>query len=98
VAERRPLVLVGGEPQELGSGDALPASAVPAATLNGRGTTAEKPAAAAANAGHLYFDTTLGKMQRSNGTTWEDCEGAGSSSSGVSLGTALILAGAFSNV
>lgn len=39
---------------------------------HGRGTTAAKPAAAASNAGYLYFDTDLGKLQRSNGSAWED--------------------------
>lgn len=40
--------------------------------VHGRGTTAAKPAAAAANEGYIYFDTDLVKLQRSNGTTWED--------------------------
>lgn len=89
MATRIPLVLVDGEPQQLPSGDALPAAAVPVPT--GRGTTAQKPEAATGNAGWLYFDTTLGKMQRSNGTTWDDCEGAGGTSGGVSLGLVIAL-------
>lgn len=40
--------------------------------VHGRGTTAAKPAAAAANEGYIYFDTDLGKLQRSNGATWQD--------------------------
>ena len=91
MAERRPLVVIGGRVQEIASGDSLPAAAVPAATIIGRGTTAQKPAAAAGNAGWLYFDTTLGKLQRSNGTDWEDCEGAAGTSGGVSLGLVIAL-------
>lgn len=37
----------------------------------GRGATGSKPAAAAANEGYLYFDTTLGQLQRSNGSAWQ---------------------------
>jgi hypothetical protein len=44
------------------------------ATAIGRGTTAAKPAAAAANEGYLYYDTDLDKLQRSNGSTWQDVE------------------------
>lgn len=40
-------------------------------TVHGRGTTAAKPAAAAANEGYLYQDTTLGRLERSNGATWD---------------------------
>ena len=43
--------------------------------VHGRGTTAAKPAAAAANEGYLYFDTTLVRMERSNGATWDVVEG-----------------------
>lgn len=89
MAERRPLVVIGGRVQEIASGDSLPAAAVPVPT--GRGTTAQKPAAATGNAGWLYFDTTLGKLQRSSGTDWEDCEGAGGTSGGVSLGLVIAL-------
>lgn len=88
MAERKPLVVIGGRVQEIASGDSLPAAAVPVPT--GRGTTAQKPAAAG-RAGWLYFDTTLGKMQRSNGTTWEDCEGAAAAAGGVSLGLVIAL-------
>lgn len=42
-----------------------------------RSTTAAKPAATAVDAGTLYFDTDLGKLQRSSGTAWEDVEGTG---------------------
>lgn len=42
--------------------------------VHGRGTTAAKPAAAAANEGYLYFDTTLTRLERSNGTTWDVIE------------------------
>jgi hypothetical protein len=52
-------------------------AALPWATVHGYGTTAAKPAAAAGNAGWLYFDTDLEKFQRSNGTAWEDIGGAG---------------------
>ena len=45
-------------------------------TVHGRGTTAAKPAAAAANEGYLYFDTDLDKLQRSNGSAWQDVERA----------------------
>jgi hypothetical protein len=41
--------------------------------ISQRGTTAAKPAANSVDVGSLYFDTDLGKMQRSNGTSWEDC-------------------------
>jgi len=90
MAERRPLVVIGGRVREIASGDVLPSAAIPASAINGRGTTESKPAASAANVGWLYYDTTLGKLQRSNGTTWEDCEGDGSSS-GVSIGLVLAL-------
>ena len=50
-----------------GGSDALPWT-----TIHGRGTTGAKPAAAAGNAGYLYFDTTLTKLQRSTGSAWED--------------------------
>lgn len=53
---------------------------LPWTTIHGRGTTAEKPTAAATNAGYLYYDTTLSKLQRSNGTTWEDVSEAGGGS------------------
>lgn len=57
-------------------------------TLIGRGTTASKPAAAAANEGYIYFDTDLDKLQRSNGTSWDDVERADpSAGSGVDSGT-----------
>ena len=46
--------------------------ALPWTTIHGRGTTGAKPAAAAGNAGYLYFDTTLTKLQRSTGAAWED--------------------------
>ncbi len=47
----------------------------------GRGTTAAKPAAATGNAGYTYFDTDLGKLQRSDGATWQDiAEAVGGSS------------------
>ena len=52
---------------EAGGADALSWT-----TIHGRGTTAAKPTAVGANAGYLYFDTTLGKLQRSTGATWED--------------------------
>lgn len=45
-------------------------------TIIARGTTAAKPAAAAANEGYLYFDTDLDKLQRSNGSAWQDVERA----------------------
>lgn len=37
-----------------------------------RGTTAAKPAATAVDVGTLYFDTDLSKMQRSDGSAWQD--------------------------
>jgi hypothetical protein len=43
------------------------------ANVIGRGPTVSKPAADSVPVGSLYFDTDLEKMQRSNGTTWEDC-------------------------
>jgi hypothetical protein len=49
----------------------------------GRGDTASKPAANTVPAGTLYFDTTLVKMQRSNGTDWQDVEGAGGGGGGA---------------
>jgi len=41
--------------------------------LIGRDITANRPAAA--KPGRLFFDTTLGKMQRDNGSSWDDVEG-----------------------
>lgn len=55
------------------------ADPLPWATIHGRGTTASKPAVAASNAGYLYFDTDLGKMQRSNGSAWQDVSEAAAS-------------------
>jgi len=46
-------------------------------TVHGRGATGSKPTASASNAGYLYFDTTLGKLQRSNGSSWEDVSETG---------------------
>src|SRR3990172_8953417 len=37
-----------------------------------RGTTAERPAVGLA--GRLFYDTTLTKWQRDNGTVWQDCD------------------------
>lgn len=65
-----------------GGGDALSWG-----TVHGRGTTASKPAASSSNSGYLYFDTSLQKLQRSNGTTWEDCEGTGGGSAADSYST-----------
>lgn len=45
-------------------------------TIIGRGTTAAKPAASADNEGYVYFDTDLDKLQRSNGSAWQDIERA----------------------
>ena len=59
-----------------GGSDALPWT-----TIHGRGTTGAKPAAAAGNAGYLYFDTTLAKMQRSTGAAWEDVAEPGATTS-----------------
>lgn len=44
---------------------------LPWTTAHGRGTTSAKPAAAAANAGYLYYDTDLSRLERSNGATWD---------------------------
>jgi hypothetical protein len=41
-----------------------------------RGTTIAKPAAGDVDVGSLYYDTDLSRLQRSNGTDWEDCEPA----------------------
>ena len=59
--------------------------ALPWATVHGMGTTAQKPAASASNAGYLWFDTTLAKLQRSNGTAWEDYQGASGGGGGADL-------------
>ena len=59
-----------------GGSDALPWT-----TIHGRGTTGAKPAAAAGNAGYLYFDTTLTKLQRSTGSAWEDVAEPGATTS-----------------
>jgi hypothetical protein len=37
-----------------------------------RGTTVERPTAGLA--GRLFYDTTLTKWQRDNGTVWQDCD------------------------
>ena len=39
------------------------------------GTTAERPSAATAGVGYMYFDSTLGKPIWSNGTAWTDSAG-----------------------
>lgn len=41
-------------------------------TVIARGATGARPAAA--TPGALFFDTTLGKLQRDTGSTWEDVE------------------------
>ena len=48
---------------------------LPWTTITGRGSTASKPAAAATNAGYTYYDTTLQRLERSNGTTWDVMDG-----------------------
>jgi hypothetical protein len=53
------------------------------ATVIGRGTTAAKPAASSVPVGAIYYDTDLGKLQRSNGADWEDCAETADSSSGL---------------
>lgn len=50
-----------------GGSDALPWSG----SIHAKGTTAAKPAAAASNAGYLYWDTDLGRLERSTGAAWE---------------------------
>lgn len=59
-----------------------------------RGDTASKPAANAVDVGTLYFDTDLDKLQRSNGTTWEDVERAdpGAGSGALTLISQVVLA------
>lgn len=52
-------------------------------TVHGRGTTAAKPAAAAANEGYIYFDTTLSRLERSNGATWDVIEGVAAGSGSI---------------
>ncbi len=61
-----PGVLAHASTHAPGSTDALPW-----ATIHGRGITGSKPAAAAANAGYTYYDTTLQRLERSNGATWD---------------------------
>jgi hypothetical protein len=56
-------------------------------TTCGRGDTASKPAAAAGNAGYTYFDTDLGKLQRSNGSAWEDIAETGGGGGTTSYAT-----------
>lgn len=51
-----------------------------------RGTTAAQPAATAVDVGTLYYDTTLSKLYRSNGTTW-DSVAETTTSSGYAEGT-----------
>lgn len=41
----------------------------------GRGATGSKPAAG--TAGRLYYDTTLSRLERDNGSSWDVVEGAG---------------------
>jgi hypothetical protein len=45
-------------------------------TVIGRGASGSRPAAG--TAGQLYYDTTNSKLQRDNGSTWDDCEPASS--------------------
>ncbi len=56
--------------------------ALPWGDIHGRGTTSSKPAATAANANFLYYDTDLMKLQQSTGTEWVDYEGASGSGGG----------------
>lgn len=49
-----------------GGSDALPWT-----TINGKGTTAARPAAGATNAGYLYYNTDTSQLQRSTGAAWE---------------------------
>ncbi|GAC1406933.1 MAG: hypothetical protein NVSMB52_20380 [Chloroflexota bacterium] len=41
-------------------------------TIVSRGATASRPAVG--TAGQIFFDTTLGKLPRDNGSTWDDLE------------------------
>ncbi|MBA3591385.1 hypothetical protein [Methylibium sp.] len=68
--------------------------ALPWTTIHGRGTTAAKPAAAAGNAGYLYFDTTLAKLQRSTGAAWEDVAESGGGAVPTGTGFRHVTAGA----
>lgn len=43
-----------------------------ALTWTQSGTTGSRPAAAAGNAGYLYYNTTTATLQRSDGSTWSD--------------------------
>jgi hypothetical protein len=52
--------------------------ALPWTTINGYGTLAGRPAAAATNAGYTYYATDTAIIYRSNGTTW-DSESASNS-------------------
>ena len=70
-----------------GGSDALPWT-----TIHGRGTTGAKPTAAAGNAGYLYFDTTLGKLQRSTGSAWEDVSETGGGGTASLLKEAITVA------
>jgi hypothetical protein len=45
-----------------------------------RGDTASKPEAGVP--GRLYFDTTVSKLYRDNGATWDEAEGEGSAAPG----------------
>jgi hypothetical protein len=51
--------------------------ALPWTTIHGRGATGDRPAAAASNAGYLYYNTSTSTLQRSDGTTWHNIGEAG---------------------
>lgn len=48
------------------------ADPIPWTTAHGKGTTGARPAAAAGNAGYLYYNETTSTMQRSTGAAWVD--------------------------
>lgn len=52
------------------------------ATVNGRGTLAARPAAAAANEGYIY-SASDGALYRSNGTSWDTIGGSGIADQGT---------------
>lgn len=45
--------------------------ALPWTTIHGYAATGSRPAVATTNAGYLFFDTTLGRLERSNGTSYD---------------------------
>jgi len=56
-------------------------------TIHGRGVAASRPAAAAGNAGYIYYSTDTQALERSTGSAWESIAAAGGAAWGGITGT-----------